>query len=541
MKYAHTFLTVLVLPLALPGPAHGAEKKDPPARKSDKPAAATLTTRQGAEDLARYIDRVIDQRLQEEQVRASPRADDAEFLRRVYLDVTGHIPPADRARSFLDNRDPNKRARLIDELLASAEYGRHQADVWVNLLLSRNSDNRFVSFDPMRTWLEDNFNNGKPWDRMVRELLTASGEQDENGATTYFLANFGPEKITDNVTRMFLGVQLQCAQCHNHPFTDWKQTEYWGMAAFFTKLHRQGRPRVAAMNGTFLAIHEDGQGQPAPLPDSAKLVPAKFLQGEQPRLREGEPYRPVLADWLTAANNPYFSKAMVNRLWFQFFGRGLVQPVDAMHEGNPASHPQLLADLAAQFSAKDFDVKFLIRALLNTRAYQRTSKPSGNNADASPALFSRMAVKTFSPEQLFDSLVQVLGAPGRTEPRANLGKGPQGRVMAANPRAAFVFFFKGGDDVDPTEYQLGIPQALRLMNAPPLNNPEALAHIVHAGMKPEQVLDQLYLATLARRPLPPERERLLAYLHKHPGEHGLQAFGDVLWVLLNSSEFTLNH
>jgi hypothetical protein len=493
-----------------------------------------------AKALSRRIDQALDQRLHEEKVHASARADDAEFLRRVYLDVVGHVPPADKAAAFLDSKDLNKRAKLIDELLASPEYGKHQADVWQSLLLPRNSDNRRIQFAPMIKWLETNFNENKPWNQQVRELITATGEQDKNGAVTYFLANPTPDKLTDNVTRLFLGVRLECAQCHNHPFTSWKQDEYWGMAAFFTKVRLEGNPRQAQQNGTSLAINEGGKGRPIRLPDSAKRLPPKFLQGDQPKVSSSEAYRPVLAEWMTAPTNPYFSKALVNRVFAQFFGRGLVNPVDDMHEANPASHPELLDGLAREFAAGGFNLKDLIRGVCNSQAYQRTSKPQGGNAEAAPAVFSRMAVKVLTPEQLYDSLVQVLGAPGQQGQQARRPQGQAPRNPNANPRAAFVAFFQVDDGADATEYQAGIPQALRMMNSPQLNNPAALNRYVKSGESPARVIEELYLATLSRRPTARELDRMAGYVRKHSDEPR-KAYADVLWVLLNTSEFTLNH
>jgi hypothetical protein len=490
--------------------------------------------------LAQQIDEAIDACLRAEKVVPSPRCGDAEFVRRVYLDITGHIPAAEKAAAFLDSRAPNKRAELIDELLAGNEYGKHQADIWQSLLLPRTSDNRFVSFDKMTAWLEKRFNDNKPWDQMVRDILTAQGDMDKNGAVTYFLANLTPDKLTDNATRVFLGVQLQCAQCHDHPFTKWKQDEYWGMAAFFTKVRINGNPRQAAMQGGTVSISENGRGRPIRLPVSTKRVPPKFLQGEQPNLSSSDAYRPVLAEWMTSPQNHYFSRAMVNRLWAQFFGRGLVNPIDDMHDGNQPSHPQLLADLSTRFTAGGFDVKQLIRALCNSEAYQRTSKPIAGNRDAVPELFSRMAVKVLTPEQLYDSLVRVVGAPNQ----ANFPRRPAiaaaARFRNVTPRMLFVAFFKGDDNAEPTEYQAGIPQVLRLMNSPFVNNASMLAPILKSGKTPEQIVEYLYLATLSRRPTAHELQRCVTLVRKHADE-ARQAYSDILWVLLNSSEFTLNH
>jgi hypothetical protein len=508
--------------------APGAESKKASAAR--KPDAAAL---------ARFIDQQIDQKLKEYEHTPSPRSGDAEFLRRVYLDIVGVIPPADKAAAFLADKDPAKRSKLVDELLANGGFGRHMADVWQALLLPRTSDNRRLQREPFVKWLEERFNANTPWNELVTELLTATGSQEDNPAVTYFLANPMVDQLTDNSSKLFLGVQLQCAQCHNHPFTQWKQAEYWGMAAFFTKV-RSDRVNGAAKKGVSPGVTEGGRGK-ARLPDSAKVVPAKFFQGPQPKLDAKEPYRPVLAKWLTAADNPFFARAMVNRVWAQFFGRGLVNPVDDMHEGREVSHPELLKELARQFTASGHDVKFLVRAVCNSQAYQRTSKPTEDNED-DEKLFSHMAIKPLTPEQLFDSLSGLLGEEERAgRGRAkNKNKAVQKGMAANNPRAQFVNFFQVEDGADMTEYQAGIPQVLRLMNSPQMNRPNSLVNQLFRSGKPAaQIVEQLYLATLARRPTPPEAQRVAGFVRKAGGDG--KAYQDVLWALLNSSEFALNH
>jgi hypothetical protein len=509
---------------------------------SVQPGTAADSKAPGGSPLTARVDQLLAQKLRAEKVPASPRADDAEFLRRVTLDLTGVIPTADKAAAFLASKDPNKRARLIDELLASPRFGRHLADLWQDLLLARSSDNRRLQTAAFGKWLENNFNANKPWDAFVRELLTASGNQDAQPAVTYFLSNSSVDKITDNVTRTFLGVQLQCAQCHNHPFTGWKQTEYWGMAAFFMKV-QVGNVRKAAKNGGSAGVTETARpakrNKKNALPPSAKIVPAKFLQGSEPALRPAQPYRPVLAGWITSLQNPFFARAMVNRVWAQLFGRGLVNPVDDMHEGNTPSHPQLLKELTAALVASGFDLKALYRTLCNSQAYQRTSRPV-EGEDAEAALYSRMAIKVLSPEQLFDSLTQVAGSSGNSKARGAKGaKKVQAKgKKQGGPRAAFVAAFRLDEGADPTEYQAGIPQALRLMNSQQFNTSALVNGLVQSGKSPEQAIERLYLTALARHPRPAEKSKLLAHVEKVGPR---QAYGDIAWALLNSSEFSLNH
>src|SRR5262249_34854474 len=234
---------------------------------------------------------------------------------------------------------------------------------WTNVMVKRESNNRLLKSRPLLDWLAEGFNANKPWDKVVYELITATGEQDKNGAVTYFIGNPTVDKMTDSVTRLFLGVRLECAQCHNHPFTNYKRDEYWGMAQFFMKVRLTANPQQASKKGISPGIVEGGKakGKKKGLPESARIVPARFLQGAQPKLNPAEPARPVLARWLVAPDNPFFARAMVNRMWAHFFGRGVVNPVDDMHADNPATHPELLAALAEQFKRNGFDVKYLVR------------------------------------------------------------------------------------------------------------------------------------------------------------------------------------
>jgi hypothetical protein len=345
--------------------------------------------------------------------------------------------------------------------------------------------------------------------------------------------------MTDSVGKLFLGVQIQCAQCHNHPFTHWKQAEYWGLAQFFYKVN-VSNPRPAKNGGT-LTVSEEGRinRKVNPVPESAKDVSPKLLGADVLKLDSAKPYRPVLASWICSPSNPFFAKAFVNRLWAQLMGRGFVNPVDDLSVENEPSHPDLLAALAKEFADSGFDVKHAIRGVTNSKTYQRTSKPFGDNRD-DRTLYSHQAIKVLTGDQLFDSLTTVIGPIGGKDagPKKNGQKGgPQG------PRDQFALFFQGGDNAPPTAYEAGIPQALRLMNSPlmataRLTDVATKAAEITRATPPEKAIEKLYLTTLARRPTADETKKMTEFVSKHQDPKA--AYGDVLWVLLNSSEFALN-
>ncbi len=490
--------------------------------------------------LARLIDGEIDKTLAAAKVAASPLCSDEEFVRRVYLDVTGVIPTGDQAKAFLDSKEADKRAKLIDTLLASPNFGKRLADVWVPKLFPRDSANRFVLRDPLVKWLTDKFNANTPWNQFVFDLVTATGSVEDNAGVTFFLANRSVDKLTDGVTQHFLGVQLQCAQCHNHPFTDWKQTEYWGMAEFFARVQPQN-PKNANKGGdnTKIGVQEGPNRSKAKdfFPESVKAVAPKFLGGPAPKIDPSQPARPILARWMTSPDNPFFSKAIVNRTWAMLFGGGFVNPIDDMHDKNDPSHPALLDAMARDFARNGFDLKFLYKSILLSRAYQRTSKPTGGN-EADEELFSHMTVKVLTPEQLFDSLTQATGAAQQLAERRV--KNPMAKGQPNGPRDQFVnFFLAGAESFTATEYEAGIPQALRLMNSRQYSgNPASLRlYATTARDEPKAVIERMYLATLSRRPTAAELARLTDYVQKAGTQ--VEGYGDVLWAILNSSEFTM--
>jgi len=503
-------------------------KLEPPSIDAPKTKDAAL--------VAKLIDAEVNKKFTEAKVTASARCTDEEFLRRAYLDIIGTIPTAEKAKAFIDSKAADKREKLIDQLLADPLFGRRMADIWTAKLFPRDSANRFVLKDPLYKWLEEEFNKNPGWDKFVTSLVTATGTVADNPAVTYFVANRSVDKLTDTTTQHFLGIQLQCCQCHNHPFTTWKQTEYWGVAAFYSKV-RADNPKNANKGGdnTTIGVTEGNTKtkQKDFFPESAKNVPAKFLGGVSPTVGANEPARPVLAKWMTSPENPYFARALVNRTWAHLFGRGFVSPVDDMLPEHEPTHPDLLDALAWHMAhSGQFDLKYLIKAICLSETYQRTSKPNMTNKDDKNT-FSRMTMKAMSPEQLFDSLAQVTG---NLRADAKGPKGPKGGGRVGNRDQFVNFFLAGADSTSPIDYEAGIPQALRLMNSPIANNPAAVRAVTGGATKPEEAIERIYLAALSRRPTADEVKSLTAYVSRVGAS---TAYGDILWAVLNSSEFTM--
>jgi hypothetical protein len=583
-------LVALLAGVAIPfAPTRADEPKAVKPGGKPTPAAEARPARDFL-SISAAIDREIDRRLAEAKVPASPPADAAEFLRRAYLDIAGRIPTADRAAAFLDSADPDKRRKLIEELLAAPDFGRHLADLWRPLLAPRDPANTKPQVDRFSPWLAEQFNRNRGWDRIAADLLGATGDVKDRPETTFLMThaeNAQPkaDMLAAAAGRAFLGVQLQCAECHDHPFAPWKQADFWGVAAFFGKVRNTGtkgppwglsedpdpKPLDVKNGGVQRPVVRPGGAIVIPSTGGNKgagrVVPAKVLGGEPRQLDDAVPFRPEFVTWATAEGNPYFARAFVNRTWAQFFGRGLVNPVDNMHGDNPPSHPAALDLLAAEFAASGFDVRHLVRCVCNSRAYQRTSRPTAGN-EAAAELFARMAVKPVGPEALYDSVVVVFGMgvdknspkpgagrkPGEAKPGEKPTKPPvqpeAGKPMPTkpeagkpalpvNPRDEFVNFFRGQGGAEPGEFAHGIPQFLRRMNGELFNAGGPLVgRLVKEGAAPEKAIEALFLATLSRRPTAKERELMAKYVARRPTPE--QGYAGVLWVLLNSGEFVLN-
>ena len=533
----------------------------PAAARADAPAWYDVPAH--APD-ARALTAKIDQHLADgwhaAKVHPAPAASDAEFLRRIYLDLAGRIPSVAEARRFLKDRRPDKRQRLINDLLNGPRYATHFGHILRALWLPEKATTvqGLILSPGFEAWLRKNLAANTPYDKLVRELLTIplpdGGrpqqvlEESFSGKPTpigfYLAKEAKPENLAASTSRLFLGIKLECAQCHNHPFNDWKREQFWSMAAFFSGINGK------VQNEFTMVSPEKIDSRSIKIPETDKIIQANFLDGTKPKFKDRVPSRVILADWVTAADNPYFARAAVNRIWAYFFGTGLTEPVDEMIGGESKHlHPVLLEELARQFVASGFDLKFLMRAIVSSRAYQLTS--SGKAEANEAGLFARMPIRGLTAEQLYDS---VALATGYNEPAAAF---PISFVPGAKRslREEFMTRFAKTSEKS-TETYTSILHALALMNgkligeATSLERSETLAAVLNAPFldTPER-LETLYLAALARPPRAEEMSRLTRYLEGvqaspgkgTPAQRYNRAMSDVFWVLLNSGEFILNH
>jgi hypothetical protein len=490
-------------------------------------------------ELAARIDKRLETRFKADKVQVAPPADDAEFLRRAFLDITGRIPRAADVHEFLTDKSADKRRRLIDRLLEDPRFAIHFANVWRAELLPEAASNREAAFFQagFEGWLRKQFRAGARYDQLVRELLTtpiaAEGRDAEpvlrdparpNPLAFFAVKEARPENLAAAVTRTFLGIRLECAQCHDHPFAKWKQEQFWGQAAFFAGIRKQG-------NGLFAPLTEAAGRHELTPPGSRKPQQAEFLEGGTPQWQRGRGPRAVLADWITSADNPYFARAAVNRVWGHFFGVGLVEPVDDFRDDNPPSHPELLNDLTRAFVASRFDLAYLIRGICLSRAYQRTSARTHASRD-SPRLPARMPVRALTGAQFFDSLALATGYCDEQD-------------KGAARRQFLTRFALAGSVGEP---ETSVQQALTMLNGrfvawatDPRKCPTLVAVTQTPQMSLAQRVEALYMATLCRRPSSQELTRLERHVRKAGADREAERLADIFWMLLNSAEFRMNH
>ena len=493
----------------------------------ESPAAAT------------YIDTHAWRNLQRLGIPAAERADDATFLRRVYLDTIGTLPTAAEARAFLADPSTDKRARVIDRLLDRPEYADYWTMLWSDLLRVDRDAITPAGAVAFTRWLKKEFADNRPYDAFVRTILTARGSISDPGPAALYKALQTPEEMSRSFSQLFLGVRIQCAQCHHHPSDRWGQEDYFALAGFFTSVQRKPLP------GGGEAIFAK-KGNDLPHPRTAKPIPAHALGAEPADFATHVDRRVVLADWLIAADNPFFARAAVNRLWSHYFGRGLVEPLDDMRATNPASNEPLLDDLAKRFRASKYDVKALTRTLLNSRLYQLAGRPAGSKI-LDEQNFSSVPPKAMPAEVLLDAISQATGVPEK------FNGWPDGyrAIQLWDNRVPSYFFRIFGRPVRASVCECersnepSIAQALHLMNSEEIANkihaPGGTARrLARSRMSAAEIVDELYLSTLTRFPTESERAAMRR-VFAEAGDDRQGATEDALWALLNSRGFVYNH
>ena len=537
-----------------------ATKTDPSARSGD------------AERIKAINQRLAD-KWKSNKLKPSDKASDYEFVRRATLDIIGRIAKPKELEQFFKDPDSTRRSLLIDRLLKSDEYAKNWANIWTVWLLTRSGQNDEVLgtyHKQMHRWLEEQFTKeGTSWKEVVTDLLTATGKTNENGAVNYILAHLGEpnppgeEKdkgkytmipITSRTTRLFLGKQTQCAQCHPHPFNkEMPQSDFWGINAFFRQIDTpKGRPPEPGnrmMRSTVLELAENASLNPKGnvfyeqrdgviRTTKANFFPSKEKK-EKVELQDGG-RRPELARQIT--NDPYFGRAYVNRIWAHFFGKGFTNPIDDFSPDNEESHPELLDDLSAEFVHYGYDPRKLIRWICNSDAYNLSSVANKTNEDSeTERFFSRMLLKSLTPEQLFESLIVSTQAE-MFESRENKEKIRRDWMKSLTTNF-------GDDEGNEVTFNGTVVQALMMMNGSEINNSVAskdkgtVALGVVTKKTPKAIMDYLYVSALNRLPRDKEATKILDIYKSAPvkSKDGLSFWQDLFWALLNSNEFMLNH
>ena len=487
---------------------------------------------------ANFIDTHVWNKLTRLGISPSQGIDDATFLRRAFLDVIGTLPTADEARNFLADSAPDKRAKLIDTLLERPEYIDYWSMKWSDLLKADKLKITPQGTVGLTRWLRAQFAANRPYDEMAREILTAQGPIQSESPAAFFKTLDTPEVTSRAVSQLFLGVRIECAQCHHHPSERWSQDDYAGLAGFFTGISIKRLPE-----GTEAVIARAGTEQKHPR--TGEPVAARALGAAKADFTDVIDRRQVLAAWMTAPDNPFFARAIANRLWSHYFGRGLVEPIDDMRATNPATNEELLDALERHLREQKYDLKAFTRTLLSSRAYQLGPATDDNRDDRQH--FSHCRPKAVPAEVLLDAISQTTGVPEK------FNGWPDGvrSIQVWDNRMPSYFFRIFGRPVRATVCECersnepSISQALHLLNSPEVNAKITHRHgivrkLADSSLTNDQITDEVYLGTLSRYPTDAERE-LMGSAFESAGGQRRSAVEDILWTVLNTKEFLYNH
>jgi hypothetical protein len=490
-----------------------------------------------------FVDENVFAKLKDLGLPASRISDDATFLRRLTIDVAGRLPSIAESEAFLADTSSDKRIAAINRVLDSGDHAEYFANKWSAILRNkRRQDSDKIATFAFYDWIRQGIYENKPYDQFVREILTASGTPGTNAPVAWYREVSDQAAQVEDTAQLFLGLRIQCARCHHHPFEKWSQQDYYGFSAFFSRVGKkkgyiQGQDRI---------FHNPGTAQ-AQNPKTKENVPPTGLGSEPPTLDPQDDPRVSLADWMADKDNPFFAYALVNRYWKHFFGRGLVDPEDDMRVTNPASNPQLLNALAQDFIASKFDLKHLIRTICTSSTYQLAAEPNDWNRDDKQN-FSRYYPKRLNAEVLLDAINQVTGT------TTGFGGAPSGTRAVELPDSGFTSYFLtvfGRPEASSAcecerSSEANLAQSLHL-----LNSSEIQGKLTDGGGRAAKLaadkerdhqakIRELYLLSFSREPLPDETAIAMAHIEKC-GDDTKRAYEDIVWALINTKEFLFNH
>ena len=491
--------------------------------------------------IGNYVDNLIRAKWEKLNLVPSPLTDDSTFLRRAYLDAIGTLPTPDEARAFLADTSPTKRAAWVDKLLTRPEYADFWAVKWGDLLRNKRGGQREHQRGTyaFHAWIRNALASNMPYDRFVRSIIAAQGTVDQHPPVIWYRTVRNLTHQTNDTAQLFLGTRINCAQCHNHPYEKWSQEDYYRLQAFFGRV---GKKSGEIAQEPAIYVKADGVVRH---PKTGKAMAPRGLDGPEVTFGEDEDPRQGLVDWMASPDNPYFARAMANRLWGHFLGRGLVEPIDDMRATNPPSDPELLDALARDFVEHKFDVKHVIRTIMTSTAYQLSSEPTpGNIQDRQN--YARAYPRRLSAEVMLDAICQVTGT---LEEFNGLPKGTRTiQLPDESIPSYFLDVFGRPQRETPCECErpreADLAQALELLNSDPLQSKVGaargrLARLIEAKAPDPAIVEEIYLAALGRVPRPAEAENLLAYIADQKDRKA--ALEDIEWAVLNTKEFLFNH
>jgi hypothetical protein len=495
-----------------------------------------------------FVDTHTFAKLKQMTIRPSDLCTEAEFVRRAYLDAVGRMPTADESKAYLADSDANKRNKLIDKLVTLPEFADFWALKWADVLRSSRKTIQLKGSTGFQAWLRTKFAENEPFDAVVRELLTATGNTYSNPAANYYRIAKDPTGLAESTAQLFLGVRMQCAKCHNHPFERWTQDDYYGLSAVFARVRTKpaasvsdAKPNVA-ISAEVVTMDRGGE---VTQPRTGQRMNPRLPGTGDATVKPGEDRRVAFADWLTSPGNPFFAKSVANRVWFHLMGRGIVDPVDDFRDSNPSSNDDLLNALAADFATNKFDLRRLVTTIMKSRTYQLSAVPNDTNRDDAK-YFSRAVTKLLTAEQLLDALCDFTGVP---EKYAGLPAGTRA-VQLPDGEVNHPFLKTFGQPARELacecerESDGNLAQALQLINGPTVNekvkNPNnRLGALLSAKKGEKEILTELYTIALARTP--DDEEVKIALAHVAKGTDKRKAWEDVLWAILNTREFLFRH